>query len=78
MDKKINKFEAKAKKNEIKKAFDQARDLRKEGKLDEAKKTLKDAGVSDLIKDKVRPEFEKTSSTTKSGLFNSFKNLFIK
>ncbi len=79
IDKKINQVELKAKRNDIKKAFDQARELRKQGKLDEAKKVLKDAGVPDTIQDKVRPEFEKTASTTKKiGLIQSVKNLFIK
>lgn len=78
MDKKINKAETKAKKDEIKKAFDQARELRKEGKLDEAKKVLKDAGIPDSIQEKIRPEFEKNASSTKVGFFQSFKNLFMK
>jgi hypothetical protein len=78
IDKKINKVEAKAKKDDIRKAFDQARELRKEGKLDEAKKVLKDAGIPDSIQEKIRPEFEKNATTTKVGLFQSFKNLFLK
>lgn len=79
IDKKINKVEIKAKRDEFKKAFDQARELRKQGKLDEAKKVLKDAGIPDTVQDKIRPEFEKTASTTKKiGLMQSFKNLFIK
>jgi hypothetical protein len=79
MDKKINQIETKVKKDEIKKAFDQARDLRKQGKLDEAKKVLKDAGIPDTIQEKMRPEFEKNASSTKKISFlQSFKNLFIK
>lgn len=82
MDKKINKVEnkvIKSNKEELKKAFDKARELRKQGKIDEAKKVLKDAGVPDQIQDKVN-----VSSTTKSnlknntGFFQSIKNLFIK
>ena len=78
IDKKINKVESKVKKEELKKAFDQARDLKKEGKIDEAKKVLKDAGVPDTIQEKIRPEFDKSSTTTKVGFFQSLKNLFIK
>lgn len=78
IDKKIAKVETKAKRDEVKKAFEQARELRKEGKIDEAKKVLKDAGIPDSIQDKIRPEFEKNASSTKVGMFQSFKNLFIK
>lgn len=78
IDKKIAKVETKTKKDEIKKAFDQARELKKEGKLDEAKKVLKDAGIPNSIQEKIRSEFEKTASSTKIGFFQSFKNLFIK
>lgn len=78
IDKKINKVETKAKKDEIKKAFDQARELRKEGKFNEAKKVLKDAGIPDSIQDKIRPEFDKTVKIQKIGFFQSLKNLFMK
>ncbi len=78
IDKKISKAETKARRDEIKKAFDQARELKKEGKIDEAKKVLKDAGIPNSIQEKIRPEFEKNASSTKVGLFKSFKNLFMK
>ncbi len=78
IDKKINKVETKFKKDEIKKAFEQARELKKEGKIDEAKKVLKDAGVPDSIQEKIRPEFDKVVENTKTGFFQSLKNLFIK
>jgi hypothetical protein len=72
---KIVKVENKANKEEWKNAFEQARDLRKQGKIDEAKKVLKDAGIPDQIQDKIRPEFEKNIA---GGFFQSLKNLFIK
>jgi hypothetical protein len=78
IDKKINKIENKARRDEVRKAFDQARELRKEGKNDEAKKVLKDAGIPDSIQDKIRPEFEKKATSTRVGIFQSFKNLFLK
>lgn len=78
IDKKINKIENKARRDEVREAFDQARDLRREGKNDEAKKVLKDAGIPDSIQDKIRPEFEKKATSTKVSFLNSFKNLFIK
>jgi len=76
IDKKIVKVETKANKEAIRKAFDQARELKKEGKIDEAKKVLKDAGIPDQIQDKIRVEFDKTK-TEKVGFFQSLKNLFI-
>jgi lipopolysaccharide biosynthesis regulator YciM len=72
---KIVKVENKANKEEWKNAFDQARELKRQGKVDEAKKVLKDAGVPDQIQDKIRLEFEKNSP---AGFFQSLKNLFIK
>lgn len=80
---KINKIENKANKDARKTAFETARELKKQGKIDEAKKVLKDAGIPDQIQDKIRPEFEKNSTTTgiknqKVGFFQSLKNLFIK
>jgi hypothetical protein len=80
---KIIKLENKANKEEWKNAFDKSRELRRQGKVDEARKVLKDAGVPDQIQDKIRPEFEKNSTTTnfknqKVGFFQSLKNLFIK
>jgi hypothetical protein len=78
IDKKINKVETKLKKDEIKKAFEQARELKKEGKIDEAKKVLKDAGVPDTIQEKIRPEFDRAVENSKVGFFQSLKNLFIK
>lgn len=78
INKKIDKVETKAKKEEIKKAFDEARELRKQGKLDEAKKVLKDAGIPDQIQEKIRPEFDKGNKSEKVGFFQSLKNLFIK
>lgn len=80
---KINRVENKANKDAIKVAFDTARELRKQGKIDESKKVLKDAGIPDQIQDKIRPEFEKSSTATgdknqKIGFFQSIKNLFVK
>lgn len=77
MDKKINQIELKAKKEEVRKVFNQVRELKKAGKFDEAKKILKDADIPDFVKDGVYAE-EKPVDTVKTGLFNSFKNLFIK
>ncbi len=78
LGKKIIKVETKAAKQDLKKAFDQARDLKKEGKIDEAKKVLKDAGIPDAIQEKIRPEFEKMATSTKVSFLQSLKNLFIK
>ena len=82
IDRKINKFEERANKEELKKAFNEARQLRKEGRIDEARKVLKDAGVPDQIQDRIRPEFDEASSTLthvgKVGFLQSLKNLFIK
>ncbi len=78
IDKKINKVETKVKNNELKAAFEKARQLKKEGKIDEAKKVLKDAGIPETVQEKIRPEFEKNNTDEKIGLFQSFKNLFIK
>ena len=77
LGKKIAKVETKAMRGELKVAFDQARELKKEGKIDEAKKVLKDAGVPDSIQEKIRPEFEKTVESAKVGFLQSLKNLFI-
>lgn len=77
INKKINKAEFKADKDELKKALDKARDLRKEGKLDEAKKVLKDAGVPDQIQDKIH--FASTTlKDKKTGILQTIKNLFIR
>ncbi len=77
INQKINKVENKLKKNEFKNALDQARDLRKQGKIDEAKKVLKDAGVPDQITDKI--QFSSTTNRGENkGLFQTIKNLFIK
>lgn len=78
IDKKINKVELKAKKDELKTAFEKARELKKEGKIDEAKKVLKDAGIPDNVQEKIRPEFERALDNAKVGFFQSLKNLFIK
>lgn len=77
LGKKITKVEAKAKKQDLKKAFDQARDLKREGKIDEAKKVLKDAGIPDAVQEKIRPEFEKMGTGTKVSFLQSLKNLFV-
>ncbi len=80
IDKKINKIqakEAKEKREELKKAFDKARELKKEGKFDEAKKVLRDAGIPDNLQDKIN-----VASTTEKkrnlGILQSIKNLFIR
>ncbi len=78
LGKKINKVENKVNKEEFKKAFDKARELKKEGKIDEAKRVLKDAGIPAKIQDKIRLEFDKSHKTVKIGFLQSFKNLFIK
>ncbi|MBC7767039.1 hypothetical protein H7Y21_03545 [Arenimonas sp.] len=78
LGKKIMKIESKANKEEFQKAFTQARELKELGKLDEAKKVLKDAGIPDSIQEKIRPEFEKSGTTTTIGFLQTFKNLFIK
>ena len=80
LTKKIAKIENRANRDELQKAFTQARELRQQGKLDEAKKVLKDAGIPDSIQEKIRPEFEKvaTSTNAKIGFLQSFKNLFVK
>lgn len=78
LGKKIAKVETKVKRGELKLAFDQARGLKKEGKIDEAKKVLKDAGIPDSVQEKIRPEFEKAVPSTSVGFFQSLKNLFIK
>lgn len=75
---KINKTEVRAKKEELKKAFDIARDLRKEGKIDEAKKVLRDVGVPDQIQDKVGVSSTTNFKDKQISLFQSVKNLFIK
>ncbi len=77
IDHKINKIENKANKEDIKKALDKARELRKEGKLDEAKKVLKDAGVPDQIQDKIH--FASTTvKDKKTGILQTIKNLFVR
>ncbi len=79
IDKKIVKVETKTNKEELRKVFDQARELKKAGKVDEAKKVLKDAGIPDQIQDKIKVEFDKTTTAGKvGGFFQSLKNLFIK
>lgn len=78
LGKKIQKIENKANKENVRTAFAQARELKEQGKLDEAKKVLKDAGIPDTIQDKIRPEFEKAASSTKISFLQSFKNLFYK
>lgn len=76
IDKKINKLENKINREDIKKALDKSRELKKEGKIVEARKVLKDAGVPDHIQDKIN-----VASTTKNknvGIFQTIRNLFIK
>ena len=76
--KKINKTEVRANRDELKKAFDTARDLRKEGKIDEAKKVLRDAGVPDQIQDKIGTASTTNGKNKQICLIQSIKNLFIK
>ena len=77
LDKKINKMENKHQKEELKETLDKVRELKKDGRFDEAKKLLKDAGVPNNIQDKIA--FASTNIKDKSvGFFQSIKNLFIK
>lgn len=78
IDNKINKLEEKINKQDFKKALDQARELKKQGKIDEAKKILKDAGILNQNQNKINIASTTNTKTNKVGFFQSIKNLFIK
>lgn len=77
IENKINKAEIKANKNDLKEALEKARILKSEGKIDEAKKVLKDAGVPDQLQDKVNMA-STTNKDNKSGFFGALKRLFLR
>ncbi len=78
IEKKINKAEIKANKDDLKEALEKARILKSEGKIDEAKKTLKDAGVPDQLQDKVNIASTTINKDKKTGFLGALKRLFLR